>query len=905
MKPILLKISAFGSYATEEIIDFTGIQKGIFLITGDTGSGKTTIFDAMTFALFDQTSTGKRDACDMRSQYASADVPTYVEFTFSIKGETYRIRRNPRYFRPSKRRDKDGNSKLTVEAPMVELYLPDDVLFLGKLKETNEEIIRIIGLDVNQFTQTCMLAQGEFLKLLHASSHARSEIFARLFHTGVYEQIEEKLREKAKDMNQLLLENETLSIHELANITPMQEGAYKEAWSQLRESWNHHKTGGFLPMSDILSLLEQIVREIEGGYRKAEREVACLEETVQIEKTLLEREANYRENKANLQEIEQFLAQNEEVLKKLAKKREATQEKVAKEQEPLMQEILRLQDAMPKYKKQQEIRIQVRAFQEKCRELEEMITQRGIPFLAADTTEELIRQETDIGRELENFHKKQEELQRFEQLFKAYEKAEKERIKEQQKVLEQLEAYEKCTKAYEEMYATFIREQVGIIAAGLEENKPCPVCGSLLHPAPAKIVQKDVTEQKVKEARAEKSRAEALLHSGQQSLQAAQLEENTYLTQVTQEGEALFPDFRIGKGMQQCQEVRQIWKEQQEGLEECKQLVAYAQKMTLLLEENRTLAEQLPKEDYAAAGKKLEETREKLRLLRDAASQADADYRKLHQLVMQKKGALETAAELLNRVKKEKEELEQQFAFQKMQNQLAGIIPEQNEEYGDIYHRARSRQQELFLMQEKNNAAFGKIKQLFADRKEWIQQYEMVSKLSKTANGNVSGAVKMDFQTFMQRYYFKKIIAEANKRLLKMSNQQFLLKCKEIEDIGTQGAAGLDLSVYSLVTDSTRDVKTLSGGESFMAALAMALGMSDVIRNSVGGIHMETMFVDEGFGSLDEEARNQAIGILLELAGSSRLIGIISHVSELKEQIANKLIVRKNNQGSTVQWLTE
>ena len=271
-------------------------------------------------------------------------------------------------------------------------------------------------------------------------------------------------------------------------------------------------------------------------------------------------------------------------------------------------------------------------------------------------------------------------------------------------------------------------------------------------------------------------------------------------------------------------------------------------------------------------------------------------------MLLQKKGALETAKELLNGLQKERDVLQQQYDMQVMQNQLAGILPDEQQSYTDIFTVAKEKQQKMLLIMQKNTSAFEQIKQLFIRRRELIQQYEIISKLDKTANGNVAGAVKMDFQTFIQRQYFKKIILEANKRLLRMTNQQFILKCKDIEDIGTQGAAGLDLNVYSLVTDSVRDVKTLSGGESFMAALAMALGMSDIISASVGKIQMETMFVDEGFGSLDEESRNQAITILQELAGNNRLIGIISHVSELKEQIENKLIVRKTDKGSAISW---
>lgn len=902
MRPILLKISAFGSYAAEEVIDFTGIEKGIFLITGDTGSGKTTIFDAMTFALFDQTSGGKRDASDMRSQYASPDTPTYVEFTFSIKGEVYRIRRNPRYLRTSKRRDKDGNLKLTSEAPLVELYLPGDILFTGKMKETNDKIVEIVGIDINQFTQICMLAQGEFLKLLHASSSTRREIFSRLFHTNLYEQIEIKLRTKAKQLDKSLFENEALCIHELSNIKPMQDGQYAETWITLCENWDGQKNSKYIPMDDIDQQLSGIVEEIKGVYRKADREVKCLENTVKVEDELSKKEEEVTTTNRKIEQIESFLTENEERIVQLEQARNHARKELEEKQEPLLQEITRLQDAIPKYEKQKEIHQKVRMLQESCKQLSGEISHKGIPFLVADTTEELIRQETDLNRELENFENKQAELKCFERSLKAYEKAEKQRKEEQQRVLEQLQVYEECSTEYERLNAAFIRAQVGIIAATLEDKKPCPVCGSLEHPSPARILSEDVTESTVKAAREKRNQAESLMQDRQHILQEAQLKENTLLTQITNEGESLFEQFMISKAQEQCREARVTWAEQQKGLEECKSLIELAQQMTALIDENTVLASQLPKEDYMAAKKKFADKKKELENLQSTCKKEEAEFQKLQQIMLQKKGALETSKELLESLQKEKDVLRQQYELQVMQNQLAGIVPDNQQSYTDIFTAAKDKQQEMLLMLQKNTSAFEQMKQLFSRRKELIRQYEIISKLDKTANGNVAGAVKMDFQTFIQRQYFKKIILEANKRLMRMTNQQFILKCKDIEDIGTQGAAGLDLNVYSLVTDSVRDVKTLSGGESFMAALAMALGMSDIISASVGRIEMETMFVDEGFGSLDEESRNQAITILQELAGNNRLIGIISHVSELKEQIENKLIVRKTDKGSSITW---
>ena len=210
---------------------------------------------------------------------------------------------------------------------------------------------------------------------------------------------------------------------------------------------------------------------------------------------------------------------------------------------------------------------------------------------------------------------------------------------------------------------------------------------------------------------------------------------------------------------------------------------------------------------------------------------------------------------------------------------------------------------ELYGINQRNEEAYVKLKKAFTKREELKQQYQLYSSLDKTANGNLSGTAKLDFQTYIQRRFFEMIIKEANKRLIHMTSNQFILQCRSIDKLSSQGAVGLDLDVYSLVNDRTRDVKTLSGGESFMAALAMALGMSDVIQNTAGKVKIDTMFVDEGFGSLDDEARGEAIKILQELAGNRRLVGIISHVTELKEQIDCKLMVTKDELGSKVEWV--
>ena len=202
----------------------------------------------------------------------------------------------------------------------------------------------------------------------------------------------------------------------------------------------------------------------------------------------------------------------------------------------------------------------------------------------------------------------------------------------------------------------------------------------------------------------------------------------------------------------------------------------------------------------------------------------------------------------------------------------------------------------------KNQEVLDRIRQYEDQDRDLQKRYEKISRLSKTANGTLSGSVKLDFETYVQRQYFKKIIQAANQRLARMAGGEFLLQCRDIEHLGSQGQAGLDLDVYHLASDSVRDVRTLSGGESFMASLAMALGLSDIVQNTAGAVSIDTMFVDEGFGALDDEAREQAVRVLADLAGEQRLVGIISHVNELKEQIDRKLVVKKTETGSTVHW---
>ena len=254
MRPITITMSAFGSYANEVTVDFTTADHGIFLITGDTGAGKTTIFDAITYALYDRTSGGKRDGQMMRSQYAKEDVPTFVRYTFAYAGKEYTISRSPKYYAKSKRRNKDGEYTQVLQNPTVELIMPDGLAFPGKMKETDNKILEIIGLDDNQFTKIAMIAQGDFMELLHARSDERKAIFARIFNTQIYQQIQESLRARSKKLYGQLEDNRKLCISQMEGVQCVEDSQYQQQW-EMMPSFTEIRT------EEVQQLLEKITQE--------------------------------------------------------------------------------------------------------------------------------------------------------------------------------------------------------------------------------------------------------------------------------------------------------------------------------------------------------------------------------------------------------------------------------------------------------------------------------------------------------------------------------------------------------------------------------------------------------------------------------------------------------------------
>ena len=928
MKPLKLTMSAFGSYAGKNVIDFTGQQQGIFLITGDTGAGKTTIFDAITYALYNQTSGGERNGNMMRSQYAQPETETYVELEFLYRGQTYRVRRNPDY--KITKTLKNGKIREQKVPHSVELTMPDGTVFPEKKNATDAKIIEILGLTADQFSQIVMIAQGDFLKLLYTKSDERKMIFSKLFRTDIYWKIQENLRRKSMEMDERIQENDRAFEQEKSRIILLPESEelpLDELVERLRERLKDALKEQNLRRANVEELNKKITK-----YEEINKLFVSLEKIRQNGKELEARQAESKERRQqieNARKADKVLVAEQQNLRQQQEVEQSAQaiakmtETLANDQE--MFETLKTQQQEAEAKQKRE----AADIQKKMLALEQSFPSYEALQNARSEEQQAKKVWEDLGKTSEeSFHKKEAGIAAL-----------KEQQKQQEQVVEQTKknweqtslSASESAKHYEHMYEAFLKEQAGILAENLSAGCPCPVCGSTVHPDPAKLSDHAVTELEVEQAKKTRAAAEEKRDLAYAAFEAEKTEKQK-LAQAVEKEEA---DFVLAQTIakQQRKEAEQNYVSLQKIAEQIREKLVYP-----------SLAE--AKKQYAAMQKALEAAEQEIAKKRRKVSELAEAMNTLKGQKLAEEENQKTAKKLAAKTEKEYAKLLEKSGFVSEETYHLAILPERSrsklereeKEYESQCLRQQSEQKllekqvsgktytdtaelneqlkaekqalketektymELHTAYENDRSVLQNCAVYLEKGKKLESEDQVIKSLSKTANGRLSGSAKIDFETYIQRQYFKQIIHEANKRLLTMSNHQFILKLKEEANTGRKTNEGLDLSVYSLVTDSERDVKTLSGGESFLAALAMALGLSDIVERSAGAIHPDMMFIDEGFGSLDAQSRQQAIEVLAELAGDSRMVGIISHVTELKEQIDRKLVVSRTDKGSRAVW---
>lgn len=867
MKPVELRISGWGPYKELQTIDFTRMEeRGLFLITGATGAGKTTIFDAIMYALYGCMSGEVREKGSVRSDFAKPDTPTFVELSMTHKGESYHIYRNPEYLRPRKRKGADGK-ELTKEKEKAILTLPDGSSVEGS-SEVTRKIEELLCLDYRQFKQISMIAQGEFTKLLTASSQEKTKIFRQIFDTGLYERIAQLLKERSNAIYREVSGYRHKMDEDVELYHPLEESAEAFATLVQGEAYDYEAVLAFL--KEEKKRIGKEEKEVLAQYQKLEERTLVLngklveaQKAAELQKSL-EREM---ERKQLLEHRKAEMQQKEILLWKADRAGEIRQ-----------QEILCEESA----KQIDKIKQQIRHLQEETGLREQQIlTLQKLPEYQADFEAACELKEKLSEQEQESKHN----IELCKQL--------EAQLKQQQEVYLKLEQEELLARqTYEETERRYRHNLAGILSAELEENRPCPVCGSLHHPAPAAVAEEHLTKEKVDQAKkAWLQKQEKIMRQHGETMAARGKAEQAR-----------------EKGGELLEAIGQLQEQKEQFPGEIKELLSKYTRKSFEGELNRLLQLRVEcaekQEQILTLQEELQQVQE---LFREREEERDILLTKYgfasgeeYQGCLLSKEQIEAGKRELQDYEKNcraNEELLQHLKEQVQELVLADPV-KLKEELQEALEEKRAVQQSLSKKQESRNLTertYSSLKTKLAGLKETMERYSLVKGLDDLANGN--NKKRLVFEQYVLISCFEEILYAANLRLQTMSAGRYeLRRVRGIVDARSKD--NLEMEVLDYYTGKYRSVKTLSGGESFKVSLSLALGMSDVIQAQSGGIRVETMFIDEGFGTLDGESLDQACLVLQGLTESNRLIGLISHVPELSEKIPDQIRIHKTNTGS-------
>ena len=910
MRPITLTMSAFGPYGDEVTVDFSLLgQRGLYLITGDTGAGKTSIFDAIAFALYGEASGANREPSMLRSSYAQPATPTFVEMEFQCGNQAYRVRRNPEYIRPAKRGD-----KFVTEKADARLTFSDGREPVTGGRDVTKAICEIVGLDRTQFARIAMIAQGEFLNLLLAKTEERSKIFREIFHTKLYQQLQETLKaEASKQKSAYESLSESIRQH-IDNVRPPEEE---------RERWEEA-----VAAEDVLPLLDEF---LESAASELE-ELACQEAILRQKVESLDRRIGKEEARENARQ-DWNLAQAR--LPALTAQQEELRQQWEKSQEEeeglklLAVEIETRTQQLPAYEEREELRSQVEKKRMQLADTEKTVGQaeENVKLLEGQLgelrqelagLEGLAQQEEVLRRQKEDLQAKEASLEKLQNLLACSIQQEATRKETLKQYVTTAEKAEQLRWEYTRLERAFLDGQAGYLASFLREGERCPVCGSRHHPAPAVCAGETPTKEALEEKKTATEQMEAAAVQASQEAGIAQERWEEARRQVQDWAKTLLGNSAVddlpnhlthaveelkeeGKRLREEEDLLQSKLARRKQVEDqipkletqknqSQRDVLEGEKERAALEAQLTsLSSQLKKQEASLefstrqeAEKRIEALRVTLQEGESALTKAREDYEACCRETTQVETKIKTLEEQL-RGKEEKD--------------LGSLKQQAKELRGKQQELAEAREERITSV-DANRRAREAISRQMEKQKETERRWTWIRALSNTANGTVPGKDKVMLETYIQMTWFDRILARANVRLMTMTSGRYELRRRR-EAENQRSRSGLELNVMDHYKGAERSVKTLSGGESFQASLALALGLADEMQAAAGGIRLDALFVDEGFGSLDDEALEQAVRTLNGLTEGNKLVGIISHVSSLKARIDHQIVVSKTRGGSS------
>lgn len=926
MKPIKLTMTGFETYCEPTTIDFSLFgDNGLFLINGPTGSGKTTIFDAITFALYGSASGTNRTESMLRSHFATEDIPTVVEFEFESDKINYKVTRNTSY--PVKKKRQEGYTTKDKDA---ELNINNGKTIVTGYVDVTLEIEKILSLRKEEFCRIAMIAQSAFNEFLLANTNDKIDIFRSIFCTDNYRTLIERLGEDKKDLEKQKLDLRNEISKELQKINLINSLSLEN----LQENFLQIKSRGEIINEKELELLDKIVLENEkfgNEQKKVYQEILNKRDEIQKkindvkEKDNIQNEIIKNKNKKETKQLE---------LKKLEENK-SNHSQLENHKNELLKEQTKLESELTEYK---EIKNLVDEIKKKESEKETITKIYNDLNQEYSSKEELLKKDKEelnkvansgetllaLQNEQKILISKEDDLKQLTQNLDKLNSTKKDYVELQKKVEKILEENDILQQEYNQKKKLFYKGLAGIVATDLKENQPCPVCGSIHHPNIAVkeddvLSENQINELEKKAKEKDDNLKKEINNADLKKQEIDLLKDNIIKNNKFFIGYELNDDKNIEVLYEKCNlEVQKIQSQIQQNINEIQKENDNKEKREILTKQILELENTVKqiKEDLNNNEKKIGQ----LKVLIDTKkSQFNERKNKL------KYSSYEDAENRIQSINKEiesicnkiKEETEQYEECNKQISNFDAVITElnkslqkyngldkekiekENKEIQESYEKAEKNKDDLNVNIQNTKSSVNEIKKIDAVYKKIFKKCTMVESLYNTASGNVASVDgKINLETYIQLYYFDRVLFWANNRLRLMTNNQYeLVRNKTSKDKRSQ--FGLDIDVKDFYTGKQRSVQSLSGGEQFMASLALALGLADEIQNNAGGIKLESMFIDEGFGTLDSQSLNNAIKVLEKLSSGQKLIGIISHVEELDNRIEKQIKVKKNEEGKS------
>ena len=916
MRPLHLTMTAFGPYAQREEIDFTQFgQNGLYLITGDTGAGKTFIFDAITFALFGKSTNNDRDK-DLRCTVADEGTRTEVVFRFEHRGKEYTVTRRPAQSVPNKKNPDSMMASLECAGTEIESN-----------KNVERKIKELLGVSFEQFSQIVMLAQGKFQKVIEASSVDRQNLLSAIFGTSQIERIQTLLKDRVKKLN---AEKKTLDTKLETNVAHISCGD-EITDESLRSSFGKLQEGNLLP-DQIIELAKGLADADQLAIGTIDSELKTLETTIKTLDGEVTRENDARAKEKQIKSNQDNLQQAQKDLKDAEKARDEAHSKKSQGNE-LIAKAGALKKTLPDYESLDTKREELSGDKASLKEKQAKLAQSNQTIQNEDNRLNTLKEEakslSDAGQNqaelnaaLNDATRRAEEVETLLKDSRDLGRQERELLQAQGVFKEAQEKAEQARAEHSRLNRTLLSAQAGILAEKLAEGTPCPVCGSTHHPQKAVRPDNAPTEEEVEtaKARAEKLEKDAQVKSAQAAACAAKVDAKR--ESIKETAAKLFGSIPPERAETTAESEREALREKKSALK--KSIAEEAQRAKRKTELDGAIpklegkiakdreSQQTLSQEIAGLGSKIQTNEAAIaELAKNLAFPSQKDAEKEISRLEGEAAAIDRAIENADRKRNELTNKISGFesAIQTLTEELANVkridLEEHKKSLDDAHSRQKAlgkRRDDLVTEKSANRRAENNIREINEELTVVREKLAWIKELSDTANGELSGKPRVPLTTYFLRSLFGRVIHRANRRLNTMTKggYQFTIP----EDLTAKGNSqvGLELNVKDNSNGTVRNVRTLSGGEKFKASLSLALGLADEIQANAGGVRLNALFVDEGFGTLDDESLQDAYKALVQLSdeqGEKRLTGIISHVGELKRLIPNQIVVTKAHDGTS------